>query len=404
MKDNQLGKKLCIACFMTALMTAPACAAPETQETANATPPVPLSRSSSADIDTADKKTENTQLDSFSGSQTVMFDADLKNSASDSFTVTGNVASDSSAVVNAINIYTDSEKTKETITLFTGGKSPNIDLSNYAQFTNNSKYTIVNTSTPGVLEITRQDISGSLNNAIADASANRTYQAFGNTSLTGDAAMTTGQLTAYGNGNSLDLDSYGVTVSSGAHLTLDGWGSYDEQGNINSSVHGWGSTDAINNAGALNVNSTVFSDSTQIDGTVISNTGSANIKNTKFDGLTVGSGIVLNASGSSNTKISDSTFTNINTGDTSTGSLITTTGDANLLIQNTQFSNLTGGATKLTFGGNSNVSVIGSVFNDVSGGLSLSDSAQGQIYNTSFDNVNALTVSGDASLIFSDST
>ena len=404
MKDNQLGKKLCIACFMTALMTAPACAAPETQETANATPPVPLSRSSSADIDTADKKTENTQLDSFSGSQTVMFDADLKNSASDSFTVTGNVASDSSAVVNAINIYTDSEKTKETITLFTGGKSPNIDLSNYAQFTNNSKYTIVNTSTPGVLEITRQDISGSLNNAIADTSANRAYQAFGNTNLTGDAAMTTGQLTVYGNGNSLDLDSYGVTVSSGAHLTLDGWGSYDEQGNINSSVHGWGSTDAINNEGALNVNSTVFSDSTQIDGTVISNTGSANIKNTKFDGLTVGSGIVLNASGSSNTKISDSTFTNINTGDTSTGSLITTTGDANLLIQNTQFSNLTGRATKLTFGGNSNVSVIGSVFNDVSGGLSLSDSAQGQIYNTSFDNANALTASGDASLIFSDSS
>ena len=138
MKSKLLGKKLCIACFLTAMFAAPGCAAPQTDVKAEQTPPVPLARTSSAQIQTTNSTTENTQLDSFFGSQTMQFDVDLKNSTSDTFTVTGNIADGSTAVVQAINVYTDSEKPVETIVLFTDGKSPNIDLSNYAQFTNNN--------------------------------------------------------------------------------------------------------------------------------------------------------------------------------------------------------------------------------------------------------------------------
>ena len=405
MKSKLLGKKLCIACFLTAMFAAPGCAAPQTDVKAEQTPPVPLARTSSAQIQTTNSTTENTQLDSFSGSQTMQFDVDLKNSTSDTFTVTGNIADGSTAVVQAINVYTDSEKPVETIVLFTDGKSPNIDLSNYAQFTNNSKYIITqSTTTPGVLEIIRKDLSGSLNAAIADTSANKAFNAYGNTNLNADAALTTGSLTAYGNGFDLDVDGHTITVSTGTQTELNGFGSvknYDQKG-------------FLTNDGTTIVKDTTFNDPKTLNSTVITNNGNAHLNNVRFENQTIGAGGLVSTADGAATKVSHSHFTNIQeaAGDTilSFSNLLQTSGSGFLSIDDTTFDNIqsTNADSAISAADTSTLNITNSTFNNTNYGadalITLKNNAQGTIYNTTFNETNGINVSDAASLIFSDSS
>ena len=329
----------------------------------------------------------------------------MKNSTSDTFTVTGNIADGSTAVVQAINVYTDSEKPVETIVLFTDGKSPNIDLSNYAQFTNNSKYIITqSTTTPGVLEIIRKDLSGSLNAAIADTSANKAFNAYGNTNLNADAALTTGSLTAYGNGFDLDVDGHTITVSAGTQAQLTGFGSvknYDQNG-------------FLTNDGTTIVKDTTFNDPKTLNSTVITNNGNAHLNNVTFDNQTIGSGALINTADGAATKVSHSHFTNIQeaAGDASnnTASLIDASGSGFLSIEDTTFDNIhgTNADSAISAGDTSTLNITNSTFDNTNYGadalITLKNNAQGTIYNTTFNETNGINVSDAASLIFSDSS
>ena len=93
-------------------------------------------------FDTVNGEIEETTLENWTAdtASSIMFDADLANNVSDSINLTG-TASDTVKLMG-INIYSDSQTKNSTLTLFKNGVSPDIDISNYIQYTNNHKYTV----------------------------------------------------------------------------------------------------------------------------------------------------------------------------------------------------------------------------------------------------------------------
>lgn len=136
-------------------------------------------------FDTVNGAIEETTLENWTAdtASSIMFDADLANNVSDSINITG--TAESTVKLMGINIYSDSVTKDNTVTLFKNGISPDIDISNYIQYTNDRKY-IVTKGNAGELVLKGYNINGGLKNATLDTSANRTYSATGNTTLLSD--------------------------------------------------------------------------------------------------------------------------------------------------------------------------------------------------------------------------
>ena len=179
-------------------------------------------------FDTVNGEIEETTLENWTAdtAASIMFDADLANGTSDGINVTGTAAG--SVKLMGINIFSDSTTKTSTLALFKNGVSPDIDVSDYTQYTNNYKYT-VSKGNPGEITLTRYDIRGGFNNALADTGENRTFSATSNIGLTdAGGAMAGTNLTVFGNSYDFtytsEMPAYTplFTAGAGQSIYLDG--------------------------------------------------------------------------------------------------------------------------------------------------------------------------------------
>ena len=171
-------------------------------------------------FDTVNGAIEETTLENWTSdtASSIMFDADLANNVSDSINITG--TAEGTVKLMGINIYSDSTTKDNTITLFKNGISPDIDISNYIQYTNDRKY-VVTKGNAGELVLKGYNINGGFKNAIEDTSVNRTFSSTGNTmSPDNHNAMGGSNLSIYGNG--WDFTYTGDSTASNIIYLTDG--------------------------------------------------------------------------------------------------------------------------------------------------------------------------------------
>ena len=181
-------------------------------------------------FDTVNGVIEETTLENWTAdtASSIMFDADLTNNVSDSINITG--AADGTVKLMGINIFSESDAKENTLTLFKNGVSPDIDISNYIQYTNNHKY-VVSKGNAGEIVLKGYNISGSLKNAIEDTTENRTFSATSSIMSTEDHNSMAGtNLTIYGNGWDFTYEG-GPTASNIIYLT-DGQSVYIDNAKI----------------------------------------------------------------------------------------------------------------------------------------------------------------------------
>ena len=140
--------------------------------------------------------------------------------------------------------------------------------------------------------------NGGLNAAVADATPIRSYSCTADETVIADLGNMGGagsSLTVFGNnyninGTKLGTPYAGVNVLSGQTLDIQDAGSLDTDKSILTSYNGFHSTSnggAINNAGPLTVENSVFStNSTTQSGGVLYNTGNATLTDSTFSANT----------------------------------------------------------------------------------------------------------------------
>lgn len=152
----------------------------------------------------------------------LLFDANLTENTSDSFVVSSPITS-STVKIDAINIISDQNSDENTLQIFEADNAPILDLNDYAQYTNNSKYTITNSTAAGAIDLKRKDISAGLKNAVADNSANRVFSGTANSELQSNLGVMNGtELTIFA--NSKDINGNGnsrITMGSSQTLTIN---------------------------------------------------------------------------------------------------------------------------------------------------------------------------------------
>lgn len=150
----------------------------------------------------------------------LLFDANLTENTSDSFVVSSPITS-STVKIDAINIISDQNSDENTLQIFETDNAPILDLNDYAQYTNNSKYTITNSTAAGAIDLKRKDISAGLKNAVADNSANRVFSGTANSELQSNLGVMNGtELTIFANSKDINGNSR-ITMGSGQTLTIN---------------------------------------------------------------------------------------------------------------------------------------------------------------------------------------
>ena len=249
-------------------------------------------------FDTVNGAIEETTLENWTSdtASSIMFDADLANNVSDSINITG--TAEGTVKLMGINIYSDSTTKDNTITLFKNGISPDIDISNYIQYTNDRKY-VVTKGNAGELVLKGYNINGGFKNAIEDTSVNRTFSSTGNTmSPDNHNAMGGSNLSIYGNG--WDFTYTGDSTASNIIYLTDGKSVYIDNVKIEN-----GPIYAVNSQ-------TVIKDSYLKH--ISAEGGTINISNSTFENLqsavTSGNSNAAAFWTNSESKITDSTFKN----------------------------------------------------------------------------------------------
>ena len=347
-------------------------------------------------FDTVNGAIEETTLENWTSdtASSIMFDADLANNVSDSINITG--TAESTVKLMGINIYSDSTTKDNTITLFKNGISPDIDISNYIQYTNDRKY-VVTKGNAGELVLKGYNINGGFKNAIEDTSVNRTFSSTGNTmSPDNHNAMGGSNLSIYGNG--WDFTYTGDSTASNIIYLTDGKSVYIDNVKIEN-----GPIYAVNSQ-------TVIKDSYLKH--ISAEGGTINISNSTFENLqsavTSGNANAAAFWTNSNSKITDSTFKNnsvSNSGDgMAYGSAIETLASA--VIFGTTFENnyaksetagsAIGGAIYINPASTS-TSIYDSVFENNSAQNANATSKGGAVYNSSTLYLSGTEFSGNTS-------
>lgn len=205
----------------------------------------------------------------------ILFDTNLFEGTSDNFTVANPVTGDGTIKLSGLNILKDSVITQgdRTITLFNGGNSPAIDVSDFVAYTNENKYSVKNASTAGQLIVSQYTKDGpwklfqDSDNSAYSFTENYTnkdsllpqndkgnVQVYGNTY---DFDASDGIFAHYTGNTSFTLDGLGsATISEAAAgensyavLSADGTIRY-YQVNIQNSLHGASGASALSVTGA----------------------------------------------------------------------------------------------------------------------------------------------------------
>lgn len=186
------------------------------------------------------------------------FDADLSTGQSDMI-----YANSANGVlrVGSLNILTEGDIS--TLTLFGNEIAP--ELKRFGVFTTNYRYNFEQSATAGVYDVTKMaKLTSGIHFAVEDDESYRSFSATENTNLLYDLGQMNGTnatLDLFGNGHSLNALGYsGISVAAGQTINIDGFGSLNPDGSVNTSINGFYSTRGgfINNLANINVSDSVF--------------------------------------------------------------------------------------------------------------------------------------------------
>lgn len=159
----------------------------------------------------------------------ILFDANLAQGTSDSFSVANPVTGSGSLKIQGINILADATEKTTTLTLFENSNSPTLDTSDFIAYTNDNKYAVKAGSTPGQLVIDMYLKNSNLYNYLAEKDKPKTF------SLTGDYVkiddypgnIQFSELYFYGNGKDFEGSGNRMTFTHSNTVGMSGFGSYD---------------------------------------------------------------------------------------------------------------------------------------------------------------------------------
>ena len=159
----------------------------------------------------------------------ILFDANLAQGTSDSFSVANPVKGSGSLKIQGINILADATEKTTTLTLFENSNSPTLDTSDFIAYTNDNKYAVKAGSTPGQLVIDMYLKNSNLYNYLAEKDKPKTF------SLTGDYVkiddypgnIQFSELYFYGNGKDFEGSGNRMTFTHSNTVGMSGFGSYD---------------------------------------------------------------------------------------------------------------------------------------------------------------------------------
>ncbi|MFA7659205.1 MAG: hypothetical protein WCY19_07210 [Candidatus Gastranaerophilaceae bacterium] len=274
-----------------------------------------------------------------SASTKLFFDADLYSGKNDRFNVTGTAGG--TLTIGGVNIMTDAAST--VLELFASAKSP--ALTSITAYTNGYKYDFSPNPTAGVLNISRMASSanGGLYDSILDTSANRSFSATGDVTLTTNLGTMVGSgttLTLFGNTHDLNgaLHS-GVTMASGRTLNIY---NFDSNAGINGfkSINGGA---IYNTQGTVNISDSYFKGNiatgslSGVGGGAIYSTSAATttITNSSFDSNIAqgGSGGAIYASGATTINGGSFTYNQTQSGSGKGGAIFNNSSALNLINQ-----------------------------------------------------------------------
>ena len=204
-----------------------------------------------------------------------------------------------------VNVTQDySTNNTRQVTLVTGADLPALHLATINNVKTYRNYTFTDAGN-GIYDVTMGWLHG-LNSAVAiDTLDTRTYKMSANETVIADLGTmgrANSTLNVIANNYNVNGIGYrGVSVLSGQTLNISTAGSLDGSHNVVNSWNGFVSTangGAINNAGTLNVDNSVFANNTTAaQGGAIYNTGTATLTNTTFNAnsATTAGGAIYNA-------------------------------------------------------------------------------------------------------------
>ena len=235
---------------------------------------------------------------------TLKFDVNLLTGINDKIATSGSAVGTITGVVNVTQDYSTNET--RYVTLVTGSDLSNLHLATINNVTTTyGNYTFADAGN-GIYDVTMAWLHG-LNSAVAiDTLDTRTYNTTADETVIanlGDMGRANSTLNVVGNGYNINGVGYaGVNVLAGQTLNISSAGSLDGSHAVVTAWNGFSSSangGAINNAGTLNVDNSVFANNaTTVLGGALYNSGIATLTDTTFSANTAaadGGGAIYNA-------------------------------------------------------------------------------------------------------------